>query len=172
MREALIGLESEGQITSKSGKGFQFARLSVSELEQLAPVIATLEGLALELTPPGQSQELGVRLKRMSVEFDQNLASHSQLTIRDDEWHCVLLSACSNTRLLDLVDQVRGSFHRYEALLVSSDAMIERNASEHESIAECLIEGDLRGAQEALQSNWINGAARRLAGASDSYLSD
>src|SRR5215469_8782888 len=51
LREALIALESEGQIESENGKGFRFVPLSAREFEELAPIMATLEGLALEVTP-------------------------------------------------------------------------------------------------------------------------
>ena len=51
LREALIGLETEGYIESEIGKGFRFAVLGSAEFEELAPVIAALECLAIELTP-------------------------------------------------------------------------------------------------------------------------
>ena len=51
LREALIALESEGQIESENGKGFRFVPLSAQEFEDLAPVMAALESLALELSP-------------------------------------------------------------------------------------------------------------------------
>ncbi|WP_454299390.1 GntR family transcriptional regulator [Salana multivorans] len=48
LREALIALESEGQIESEDGKGFRFVPLRAREFEELAPIMATLEGLALK----------------------------------------------------------------------------------------------------------------------------
>src|SRR6478735_2319718 len=51
LREALIALESEGQIESENGKGFRFVPLSAREFEELCPIIVTLEGLALDLSP-------------------------------------------------------------------------------------------------------------------------
>jgi DNA-binding GntR family transcriptional regulator len=165
LREALIGLESEGQITSENGKGFRFAQLSAIEFEELGPVIATLEGLAIELTPLDELQDIGRRLAKMSEEFHQDVAVHAELTHRDDEWHGVMLSACPNSRLLEIIGGVRGLFHRYESLLVSDEAMVERVAAEHATIARHLIEGDIEGAKTALTANWLNGVQRILANA-------
>jgi DNA-binding GntR family transcriptional regulator len=172
LREALIGLESEGQITSENGKGFRFVKLTADEFEELGPVLAALEGLAIELTPPDTMRELGARLATLSAEFNQNLAEHALVSQRDDEWHELMLSACPNSRLLDLIGNVRELFHRYESLLVPDEVMVERVAAEHADIAGALAAGDIPRAQEALKANWVNGVRRLRASASTSYLSN
>jgi len=165
LREALIGLESEGQITSENGKGFRFVELSASEFEELAPVIATLEGLAIELSPLDKIQEIGRQLATLAAEFNDDIAEHAEVAHRDDEWHNIMLSACPNSRLLEIIGGVRGLFHRYESLLVEDRAMIARVAAEHATIANLLVEGDIPGAQAALKANWLNGVQRILANA-------
>lgn len=160
LREALIGLESEGQITSENGKGFRFVKLTSHELEEIGPVIAALESLAIELTPIDQMRELGVRLAQLAADFSQNFAPHSLIMQRDDEWHCLMLSACPNDRLLDLITTVREVSHRFESLLVADEIEVERAAAEHQEIARHLIEGDIPGAKLALQTNWLNGVQR------------
>ena len=110
LREALIALESEGQITSENGKGFRFVPLSASEFEDLAPVMAALEGLALELSPIERLREIGGRLSELAAEFDQEVVEHALVVTKDDEWHGIMLSACPNLRLLDVIASVRGAF--------------------------------------------------------------
>lgn len=170
LREALIVLEAEGQIESESGKGFSFPALSAQEFEELAPVIAALEGLAIELSPPETMQELGRQLAAMAADFDLSSAEHRMLMTRDDEWHGVMLSGCPNRRLLAAIAGVRQSFHRYESLLVPDEVLVERVAAEHAAIAASLIAEDLAGAKEGLKTNWINGAKRILLQASGRYL--
>jgi DNA-binding GntR family transcriptional regulator len=170
LREALIALESEGQIESENGKGFRFVPLSAHEFEELAPVMASLEGLALELSPPDDLRALGVRLGELAAEFDQEVVEHAFVISKDDEWHHVMLSACPNQRLLALIESVRGAFHRYESLLVPDDVMIERVAAEHAEIARHLTEGDIPGATAALRDNWINGMRRILENSSSTYF--
>lgn len=171
LREALIALESEGQITSENGKGFRFVPLSASEFEDLAPVMAALEGLALELSPVERLREIGGRLSVLAAEFDQEVVEHSLVVTKDDEWHGIMLSACPNLRLLDVIASVRGAFHRYESLLVPNDVMVERVAAEHAAIAERLEAGDVPGAVQALKANWMHGMQRILDNASSPYFS-
>ncbi len=170
LREALIGLESEGQITSENGKGFRFVQLSAAEFEELGPVLAALEGLAVELTPADAIRDLGSQLAVLAEEFNQNLAEHGEIARRDDEWHALMVSACPNSRLVVLIGTVRELFHRYESLLIPDEVMVERVAAEHGDIARALAEGDIPTAQAALRSNWIQGAKRIRANASISYL--
>lgn len=162
LREALIALESEGQIESESGKGFRFVPLSAREFEELSPIIATLEGLALEMSPRDELQRIGETLSVRATEFSDNIAQHSLVIKRDDEWHTVLLGACTNQRLLELITGVRLAIHRYESLLVSDEAMVARSWLEHLEIAKCLVAGDVPGAKAALKANWLNGAHRLL----------
>ncbi|GAA1525854.1 DNA-binding GntR family transcriptional regulator [Agromyces terreus] len=170
LREALIALESEGQIESENGKGFRFAPLSKSEFEDLAPVMAALESLALELSPVDELQRIGAQLATLSREFHQEVVEHALVVTKDDEWHELMLSACPNRRLVDVIDSVRGTFHRYESLLVPNDVMVERVAAEHTAIARCLVEGDVPGAIVALKANWLNGMRRILDNASSPYF--
>ena len=172
LREALIALEAEGQIESESGKGFRFAALSAREFEELAPVISALEGLAIQLSPLQKMQKLGTRLGKLAAEFDSESAAHRTIMTRDDEWHGVMLSACRNERLLSLIGSVRQSFHRYESLLVSDEALVSRVAAEHAAIARHLADGDIPAAQQALETNWVNGAKRILMQANSRYLTD
>jgi DNA-binding GntR family transcriptional regulator len=172
LREALIALESEGQIESQSGRGFRFVPMRAREFEELGPIMASLEGLALELSPVQDLKEIGGRLRRMAEEFDADLAEHSTIMTRDDEWHEVLLSSCPNRRLLQLVAGVRQAFHRYESLLVPDSVMVARVAAEHRVIAERLEDGDVEGARTALTENWVNGTRRILERASGPYFTE
>ncbi|GAA1818807.1 GntR family transcriptional regulator [Agromyces neolithicus] len=170
LREALIALESEGQIESENGKGFRFVPLSAQEFEDLAPVLAALESLALELSPLDELRRIGVQLAALSAEFDQEVVQHALVITKDDEWHSLMLSACPNRRLRDVIESVRGAFHRYESLLVPNDVMIERVAAEHAAIAERLAAGDVPGATVALRENWMHGMRRIVDNASSAYF--
>ena len=171
LREALIALESEGQIESENGKGFRFVPLSAQEFEDLAPIMGALESLALELSSVDDLRPIGERLAALAAEFDQEVVEHALVISKDDEWHSIMLSACSNRRLLDVIASVRGAFHRYESLLVPNDVMVERVAAEHAEIAKHLAKGDVPGAIVALKANWMNGMRRILENASSPYFS-
>ena len=165
LREALIALESEGMLASSNGRGFRTLPLSEHELEELAPIMGALESLALELTPADALPEIGTSLSRLSAEFSTELAEHKLVQEKDDEWHHLMLSACPNRRLLEVIEGVRSQFHRYEALVVPNEQLIERVAAEHAAIAERIAAGDVPAASEALVANWVNGSRRLLIGA-------
>jgi DNA-binding GntR family transcriptional regulator len=170
LREALIALEGEGQIESESGKGFRFVPLSATEFEELAPVMAALEGLALELSDPAGLKQIAGELAKDAEEFNSELVTHAIVMTKDDEWHTKMLGACPNQRLLAIINNTRLAFHRYESLLMADEAKFARVAAEHKAIAACLKKGDIPGAKEALKINWINGARRVLESADSKYL--
>lgn len=169
LREALIALESEGQIESENGKGFRFVPLSAREFEELCPIIVALEALALELSPVSELQEVGARLATLAAEFSEDIAQHAVVSQRDDEWHGLMLSACPNGRLIEQISGVRLAIHRYESLLVSNEAMIERSSVEHAEIAKQLMAANIPAAKKALEANWTNGVRRLLANAGTSW---
>lgn len=162
LREALIALEGEGQIASESGRGFRFLPLSATELVELAPVLSTLEGLALELSDVDDLHRIGTQLQSLADDFADESAEHAILNQRDDTWHRLMLSVCPNQRLRAVIENVRATMHRYEALLVNDDQLIDRRAEEHSAIARCLTDGDVEGAKVALAQNWAGGTQRLL----------
>lgn len=165
LREALIALESEGQIESENGKGFRFVPLSAREFEELCPIIVTLEGLALDLSPLDELAALGARLGALAADFSDDVAQHAVVNRKDDEWHNLMLSSCTNHKLLEQIAQVRSAIHRYESLLVGGEVLVERSAAEHAVIAQHLVERDVPAAKAALAENWTNGMRRLLADA-------
>ncbi|GAA3340135.1 GntR family transcriptional regulator [Curtobacterium pusillum] len=169
LREALIALESEGQIDSENGKGFRFVPLSAREFEELAPIIVALESLALELTPIDRLREIGAELADMAAGFSADVAEHAVVNTKDDEWHHAMLRACPNERLLEQIESVRAAIHRYESLLVPNEALVQRSAEEHTAIARCLVGGDVTAAKAALAANWTNGTRRLLSEAGISW---
>lgn len=160
LREALIALEAEGSISSDVGRGFRFALTTREEFSELAPVVAALECLALELTPADAWPDLSHRLLVLAEEFPDSVADHQELIRRDEEWHGLLTSGCTNQRLQSLLVSLKAALHLYEFEIVPSNALVERVAGEHLAIAERLGAGDLAGAQAALKANWLGGAQR------------
>ncbi len=156
LREALIALEAEGYIESQVGRGFRFALTTQQDFLGSAPIIAVLECLALDLTPPEVLQEVGQKLLRMADDFTQTIANHRELIRRDEEWHLLLTGGCGNEQLLTMLDRLKTSFHMLEYAILPFDAMVERSASDHHDIAEALIAGDLERAKTRLRENWTS----------------
>ncbi|MGH8880852.1 MAG: GntR family transcriptional regulator [Stackebrandtia sp.] len=167
LREALIALEIEGLIRSEPGKGFRFAPMNAKEYQELCPVVAALESLALETSDPQYLAETAPRLLAMATEFDTAVSTQAEVEQRDDEWHDLLLGGCANERLMDLITTVKASLRRYVHMIVDDATQISRSAGEHRLIAERLIAGDMAGAVDALKANWTSGSERILEKLSD-----
>lgn len=160
LREALIALEHAGHLDSEEGKGFSFLPLSRDELMELAPVIAELEGLALELSDVSALKRIGKQLLAMAEEFSAEAVPLHLLAAKDAEWHGIMISACPNRRLLEVVDSTRLALNRYQSLLFRDETVMTRVADEHVAVARCLMDGDVPAAREALKVNWLQGTAR------------
>ena len=162
LREALIELAASGHILSSDSQGFSFLEFNAAELMEVAPVIATLEALALRFTSKEDIIELADELLRTAKQFNENQTIHDKLMEIDQEWHELMISACPNEFLVNEISRIREEFHKYESLLVPSSTSVARVAQEHVKIAESLCKGDIDGASEALMTNWVNGARRIL----------
>ncbi|WP_306316520.1 MULTISPECIES: GntR family transcriptional regulator [unclassified Streptomyces] len=162
LREALITLEREGVITSERGKGFRFTPLSAQEFRDLTAIVATLEALALESSPPEHLAEIAPRLLEQARAFSAPQAPHDVIEQYDDAWHDLLLSGCANDRLMKLITSLKVTMHRYERVALGNQDILERSAVEHERIAECVTRGDIPAAAQALKDNWNSGMDRIL----------
>nr|WP_130416672.1 GntR family transcriptional regulator [Xylanibacterium ulmi] len=162
LREALIGLAEADQIDWVEGKGFRFKPFSAEELEELAPIVSALEGLAVSLTATDQLPEIGRRLLTLAGDFRAEHVQFAHVAANDDAWHTLLTSGCPNQRLGEMMRNTRQAIHRYERLLVSDHTVVSRVAAEHVKIARAVCDGDIPAAQEALRENWINGVRRMI----------
>ncbi|WP_406162016.1 GntR family transcriptional regulator [Streptomyces sp. NBC_01005] len=162
LREALITLEREGVITSERGKGFRFTPLSAQEFRDLSAIVATLEALALESSDSEHLAATAPRLLEEARAFSVPQAPHDVIERYDDAWHDLLLSGCTNDRLMKLITSLKVTMHRYERVALGDQDILERSAEEHERIAECLQRGDLDAAVAALKENWNSGMHRIL----------
>jgi DNA-binding GntR family transcriptional regulator len=163
LREALITLAGEGVLESNQGRGFRFAPVSRKEFGELVSIVAALESLALESSDPAHLYRVAPELLRLAQDFPDQIAEHAVVDRHDDEWHDLLLSGCPNERLMDLITGVKAGMRRYENLVVSEDAPVEREAEEHCEIARRLLAKDLPAALVALKANWVGGMERMLA---------
>lgn len=162
LREALVAMENEGLIESTVGKGFRFAPANEQEFLELCPVLAALEALALELTPPAHLARIAPVLIERATAFSADIGQHGLIMQNDAEWHDLLLSGCANERLMELITTLKVALRRYEVLLVPDEESIRRSADEHLRLARQIAAGDMPGAIAVLKENWDNAAKELL----------
>jgi len=159
VREALLGLESDGLIEAQRGRGFIVQPLSLSEAEQIYPIIAALERLAVE-TSVGDPDPVISRLSELNRELAVAESPHERMRI-DAAWHRAITSGCSNKRLISLIEATKQTALRYEYAYLKSAALRDTSIDEHDAIA-ALYARNPKDAGQALEHHWLRGLSAIL----------
>ena len=153
LREALLSLVGEGFLEADPGKGFFVLPLQAREVEELYPVIAALEVLALRSSPPLRASKL-----KELVAINQELGSvrddGEAALLADGRWHQTLLASCPNRRLLDTIGGLKYHAQRYESAYMRGSGRVIQSVAQHRAILRALREGDLEEAGRRLEANW------------------
>lgn len=156
LRESLVQLEIDGFVRSEPGRGYSIAEMTVSEVEELYPLIWTLEGLALRLAPPSEAilDDLSQINERFRTSDDPREAQRL-----DREWHRSLLQRCPNRTLLEFLRILKRRAARYEVAFMREmqRAGSSASAEQHDRIVTSLRGGELDGAVRTLEENWRSG---------------
>ena len=156
LRESLVQLEHDGFVQSAPGRGYTVTEMSVSEVEELYPLVWTLEALALRLAPP--PPETLSTLSDLNERF-RSLEDPREAQRLDREWHRTLLSACRNRTLLAFLDLLKRRAARYEVAFMRElrRAGSSRSADQHAELVARLEAVDVESAARVLEENWRAG---------------
>ena len=153
LREALLGLEREGFLTSEAGRGFFVQPLTLRDAEELYPILATLEGTALDASGPFSKVRLA-ELRSINEDLKRRTDAVEALAL-DRLWHDTLLRECRNTRLLALIDTLKDQARRYEAAYMQDSGRVILSTRQHQAILIALEKGDAAAARLELAKNWL-----------------
>lgn len=153
LREALLGLESEGFLQSAVGRGFAVAPLTERDVEEIYPVLWTLECQALQSAPIPQAT-LVKGLADLNAELDASTKSPEKALALDRKWHELLLSGCKNRHLLGTIRQMKDLAERYELAYMRHSGSVPFSAKQHRAILAALRKRDHVGAVAYLVDNW------------------
>jgi len=153
LREALFNLESEGFVRSDLARGFSVAPLSVREVRESYPILQTLEALALRSI--GQlAVSTAPELRQINQELAAVAGDSERGQTLDHRWHDVLLAACPNRRLLDLITRLKETVSRYERLYMRDATLVAASVAQHLRVIDALERGELDRAVQELEENW------------------
>lgn len=157
VREALLGLEGEGFVESRSGRGFFVRHFSIQEASESYLLLARLETLALQLSGIPDAGTLD-ELRAINRDF-ANCGPDTQDALRlDSRFHDTLLERCPNHLLLRLIERVRRIAHRYESAYMRELSNRSPSVKQHDAILDHLAIGSLEAACQPLEANWIDGS--------------
>ena len=155
LREALLGLESEGLLRTEPGRGFFVSELSVEEARELYPLIWTLESMAVQRGRPTELAELA----RLGAVFRQADGPEAAME-HDRAWHEELIGRCGCPRTAAILEGARAAAARYEYGFFSDGAAIRASAAEHDAILAELRKRRFKRAAALLEKNWQKGLQR------------
>ena len=151
VREALLRLEREGLVRNVVGRGFRVTALSLADAREIYTILWTLEGLAVRLSP---------RLTRAERAALDEIASQMQSAgdpVRrvdlDNEWHHRLITRCGQRRLIQLIEEAKGSILRYELRYMCLPDLVKVSVRDHHRIASAAMR-DPAAAARHLETHW------------------
>ena len=153
LREALLGLEREGFLTSEAGRGFFVLPLTLRDAEDLYPILWTLEAEALAASGPIGRERIA-ELRAINRELKRSGTNATEALRLDRMWHDTLLRACGNARLLAMIETLKDQARRYEVAYMEDSGRVILSTRQHEEIVGSLERGDLAGARTELERNW------------------
>ncbi|MDQ6925101.1 MAG: GntR family transcriptional regulator [Candidatus Eremiobacteraeota bacterium] len=171
VRSALHRLRQEGYVTAVDRAKEQ--RLIVAPLTQedgreLFYIVGQIETLAARIAaelPPPSRTALVRQLRQLNRELAQAARAPKPDPLRifdlDTAFHRAYVDAAAGARLLALHDAIKPQAERYARLY--TNALLDEIATsveEHAAAIQQIEAGNPAGAQQAIETNWRNAAAR------------
>ena len=150
VREAFRILESEGFVSHEPRKGISVTRVTPEEAEDIYRIRANLESLATYLAVKKRNpnvlrelKELNARMIRAASQKNQN--AYGQLNL---QFHGVLINACENQRLIQLIGTFSKQTVRYRLEAMSVPNWMNASLKVHEDLIRAFESGDADAAGE------------------------
>lgn len=155
VREALARLEQAGLVKTKPGRYTIVSPLDVRACRDAQSVTAAMHELAVREAVPNLSAAELDAMRAANERFAAALARQDVdgAIAADDDFHGVLVTACANNALRDVLERFTPVLRRLERLRFASLSGRE-SVAQHDRIIELCRAGDVAGAAAATRANW------------------
>jgi DNA-binding GntR family transcriptional regulator len=150
IREAFRILESEGFVTHEPRKGISVSEITPEEAADIYVIRANLESLAIHLAVKKQDltvlkelKELHHRMKKASSQND--VKTYFNLNLN---FHELLIQACENRRLIQLIKNFEKQNLRYRLEVLSVPNWMRSSVKIHEELIRSFESGDAEEAEQ------------------------
>ena len=156
LRAALVRLESEGLVKILPRRGAYVAHQSKSKVVEIVQIREVLEGLLVRLVAhesnPGLTDKLKACLERIQ-KVDHAERSLMDYTKAETEFHALLLNACPNRMLRNLIKKLNMHLQLIRLRTVTVPGRADRTIVEHGRIVEAMERGDERAAEWSMRQH-------------------
>ena len=167
IREAIRKLELEGLVLMIPRKGAEVAKISEKSLRDVLEVRRSLEELAAELACQRMDAEALKDLEDAQKAFIQAVKSGETMTMAeaDEHFHDVIYMGTGNTRLVQILNNLREQMYRYRLEYVKDARTHSIIISEHNDIIKQIRDKNVPVAKTVIHqhiSNQEKGISRLL----------
>ena len=144
IREAIRKLELEGLVLMIPRKGAEVAEITEKNLRDVLEVRGALEELAVQLACERMDKEKLKELHAAADYFREILDSDDITAIgeADEAFHDVIFAATDNTRLVQLLNNLREQMYRYRIEYLKKKECHPQLLEEHAAIMKAIEEHD------------------------------
>jgi len=164
VREAMILLQREGLVTGKPRSIFVVSEISRADLQEIYPIRASLNALAVKGIMQSPSAEAIIASLAGYLEIMRSYAeardSAEYFHASIDFYNC-LISSCGNQRLQAMWNQLSRQVLRFRFLVMSQPGHPAQSIVEHLRLIEAMKEGNVENAMR-LSEEIIYGALASL----------
>lgn len=145
VREAIRKLELEGFVAMIPRKGAYVADYSVKDITEIFEIRASLESLAAGLACERITEEELDELQRLVVRAGENAKNNDleSLINVDTAFHDRIFKASRNSRLEQMVSNLREQIHRFRTTSLASPGRTKDTLEEHKGLVDAIAERDI-----------------------------
>ena len=161
MREALKVLASEGLVILKPRRGCYVTELSDTDLDQIFPVMALLEGrAALEATQKASAADLAA-LDRIHADLERHAASGdaNHFFEANDAFHTALQDIADNRWLKQLIADARKVIKLTRRKSLEAEGRVNESLQEHRKVMAAIKQRQPDQAARAMHDHLLSGRA-------------
>lgn len=158
IREAIRKLELEGLVLMIPRKGAEVAEISEKSLREVLEVRRSLEELSIELACQRIREEGINELEEAEEAFAQAVKTGEIMTIAesDERFHEVIYAATANSRLVQIVNNLREQMYRYRLEYIKDEDKRQILVVEHEHILRAVRSRNIAEAKNAVREHIDN----------------
>jgi DNA-binding GntR family transcriptional regulator len=142
IREVLRVLEAEGLLVRIPYKGVYVAEVSPQQAEEITPIRAVLEGLAVQLGVPRLTDQEIETLDGLTKAMEEALAQMDFVLVRklNFDFHNTIYQASGSAKLVNMIERLWPEFATNLLWMVPGRA--QRSVQQHYAIMEAIRERD------------------------------
>lgn len=158
IREAIRKLELDGLVKMIPRRGAEVADITEKSLLDVMEVRKALEELCVSLACERMTEEQLARLKQAALDFKAIIHSGdvTKIAEADVHFHDIIYAATDNTKLIQLLNNLREQMYRYRVEYLKSEEVYPQLGKEHDEIISCIDRRDKAGATRIMGRHIAN----------------